>query len=183
MSCCLLCSVGLPQNSDHPSDIYCAFCPAVVHVCCRPPADRDAAAALCEWEELPSGLQGVLLKAWADRRRLQQDGAAAGPAGGQAGVIGAPALVAAGQAPATPYGGVAGGVQPQRGVLHTGVLPADAGLVGLEQELQPPALLLQTQQPGMYEPVLVPWRCVQDLMDAGQRLSDALSPQHKHSRA
>jgi hypothetical protein len=54
----------------------------------------------------------------------------------------------------------------------------------MEQELQPPVLLLQTQQLGMpYEPVVVPWRCVQDLIDAGQGLSDALSLQHKHSRA
>lgn len=144
------------------------------------PADRDAAAALCEWQELPSGLQAVLNKAWADRRRLQQDGAGTGPAGAQAGVMGAPALAAAsGQAPAMPFGGSAGGLQLQRGVL-----PAEAGLVGFEQELQPPALLLQSQQPGVpCEPVVVPWSRVQDLMDAGQRLSDAMSPQHKHSHA
>jgi hypothetical protein len=126
----------------------------------------------------------VLIKAWADRRRLQQDGAGAGPPGGQAGGIGAPALAAAGQASITLYGAVAGGVQPQRGGPQLGVLPADAGLVGFDQELQPPALLLQTQQPRVpCEPVVVPWRRVRDLMDAGQRLSDAMSPQHKHSRA
>jgi hypothetical protein len=131
-----------------------------------------------EWDELPSGLQAVLTKAWAERRRLQQEGeddpgAAAGPlvapAGAATGGLGlGPLLVLAPDVLAAP-------LSSQR---VTPVLPCGNGCnPGAARQQQ--GLMLQPPE-RRAEPVLVGWRHVQALREAGEHLGSAIGTQLPH---
>lgn len=151
-------------------------------------ADRGTASALPEWSELPAGLQAVLVKAWADKRLQQQEGAEDAPAAMT--VLNTPATAgttaAAGVALTSASVGLLAAPGPSRpisgqlvssagGAVQEGV---GGGVVGAGMQFYGDngrqGLVLQ-QRAG--EAAVMQWQCLQELRDAGYILGDIVSTQ------
>lgn len=163
-------------------------------VCSLLPADRDTAAALPAWAELPSGLQTVLIKAWADRRLQQDAGEDLAPllaAPASASVTGSPAAAPSavlgplGTVPAAagqliiPAGSLRGGLQMGQGVM--GGAGGPAGVIGATVQAHglggQHGLVLQQQPLASSQAAVVLWQRVQDFREAGLSLGDVVSTQ------
>jgi len=142
-------------------------------------ADRDTSVAVSEWSELPAGLQGVLIKAWAHRRRDQPADAEEvfdGPSPAPGTVLAAPpaaaGLGAAGQEGSMLVGTCGNGLAPATaGFVGPASLCGSVGVVPVQGSA---SVLSQVPPGGPCEVIVVPWGHFVSLREAAQSLCSAV---------
>lgn len=180
-SCCLVLDPPLAAaNCTRLSSLFDTWpgCLTHTHAHTSNP-DREHTISLPEWSDLPAGLQAVLIKAWADRRRDQEDSSAQGQL----------ASAAAAGAGAQPLAVVGPSLTPSSAVVQP-LVAASTGGAGVVA--QPPPLPAAGQQASgglmlvgqeqraaaaAATPAGVSLQCVRALQQAAKSLSDAVSTQ------